>query len=715
MSAGVFHIENKVYMSFSINDTPVSPSWNLFSKLLILNGFGLAAPQLQLTLNDMHGYLTGDLAVNDGTKITVTVGKKEDLARDIDFIVFGIKHHNEGNSNLVILNCIIDAPKYLMEAGKDVKKGSSMDALKDIAQKSGLTHVTDLSTSDTMTWLNCGEPRHVYAQRITDHAWNGNQTCVVTTTNIYKEMMTKDLFECLDKDPQVTFCYSFDDESTDVEGSPITVMEVCPVTISGAMNSWTNYGHSYSQHSMSGKDLNYEKANPLVLGDGLPLNKDLKSELEGSQLGWGSFFDVGCDGDVSAYNLHKYYYEADYLNTRHRALFTEGIRVSIDAFTELKLFDTVKYVQTDNLDDMDQVNPRYEGKYVIGGQAIIVEGHHYVEVLDLYRSFVEESGKTNIVGSSSTPSSSSASTGANTPDPIGGQVPVNSGGQSEDMLPPLDGGTGQGSSSMGGNDLPKLESVGTDNKFKPQVDSVTDKTDAIKNQASSNSAIDDAAKQFQDIKNEVTDRFTQAGDAYKTPEFLDKYGENADYLDALMREFSRAKDLLSSCKLLGDCELISLKEISLKTPAILDELESRAEFLENKLGDMENTINDLINSGAIPDVNLEKPTVSLDCLDLGEDVINGFINDILPDKCFVSETWDKIDLPKLELSQLLDKIKDFIRDLLCTMGKEAEAAASGEEVGKSVTDLADDVRGLGDKQVDSITDAIDSVKDFGAK
>lgn len=704
MGAGVFHIENKVYLTLKINDTPVSPSWNLFRKLLILNGFGLAAPQLQLTLNDMHGYLTGDLAVNDGTRITVTVGKKEDLARDIDFVVFGIKHHNEGNGNLVILNCVIDAPKYLMEAGKDVKKGSSIDALKDIASKSGLTHVTDLSTSDNMTWMNCGEPRHVYAQRVTDHAWNGKQSCVMTTTNIYKELVTKDLFECLNKKPQVTFCYSFDDESKDVEGSPITVMEVCPVTISGAMNSWTNYGHSFSQHSLSGKDLNYEKANPLVLGDGLPLNKDLKSEIEGSQLGWGSFFDVGCDGDVKAFNLHKYYYEAEYLNTRHKALFTEGLRVSIDAFTELKLFDTVKYIQTDNLDDLDLVNQRYEGKYVVGGQAIVIEGHHYVEVLDLYRSFVEESGKTNIVGGQNNSGGGSS--------PVGGQVPVNSDGSSEDMLPSLDGG--EGSSSMGGNDLPSADDYGTDNKFKPQVDSVTDKADALKDQATSNPPIDATAAKFEDIKKEVDDRFKQAGDAYKTPELLEKYGEDADFLDALMREFSRAKDLLSMCSLLGDCELVSLEIAKLKTPQILDELESRAEFVENKMGEMENAINDLIANGDLPDSFLDAPSTSLDCLDLGESTINGFLDDILPDKCFDSITWDKLVVPNLELSQLLDKIKDFIRDLLCTMGEELEAAASGEEVGESVSDLADSVRDAGKDQIKNVEKFVDDVKDFGA-
>lgn len=710
MGAGVFHIENKVYFTLKINDTPVSPSWNLFRKLLILNGFGLSAPQLQLTLNDMHGYLTGDLAVNDGTKITVTVGKKEDLARDIDFVVFGIKHHNEGNANLIVLNCTIDAPKYLMEAGKDVKKGSSIDALKDIAGKSGLTHVSDLSTQDTMTWLNCGEPRHIYAQRITEHAWNGNQSCVVTTTNIYKELMTYDLFECLNKDPKVTFCYSFDDNSKDVEGSPITVMEVCPVTISGAMNSWTNYGHSFSQHSLSGSDLNYEKANPLVLGDGLPLNKDLKSELEGSQLGWGSFFDVGCDGDVSAYNLHKNYYEAEYLNTRHRALFTEGLRVSIDAFTELKLFDTVKYTQTDNLDDMDQVNQRYIGKYIVGGQAIVIEGHHYVEVLDLYRSFVEESGKTNIVGSSNSSGAGSS------PDPVGGQVPVNTGGQAENMLPPLDSG-GQSVSSMGGADVPTPNSSSTDNKFKPQVDSVTDKANAVREQADSNSKppIDITSSKFEDIKKEIEDRFKKAGDSYKTPELLEKYGEDADYLDSMMREFSRAKDLLSMCSLLGDCELVSLEIAKLKTPAILDELESRAEFLENKMGEMDNMIDDLISNGNLPNNFLDAPSTSLDCLDLGESVLDGFMNDNLPDKCFDSVTWDKLVVPKLELSQLLDKIKDFIRDLLCTLGKESEAAASGEEVGKSVTELADDIRGTGERAAKNVEKSVDGIKDYGAK
>lgn len=710
MGAGVFHIENKVYFTLKINDTPVSPSWNLFRKLLILNGFGISAPQLQLTLNDMHGYLTGDLAVNDGTKVTVTVGKKEDLARDIEFVVFGIKHHNEGNANLIVLNCVINAPKYLMEAGKDVKKGSSIDALEDIAGKSGLTHVTDLSTQDTMTWLNCGEPRHMYAQRITEHAWNGNQSCVVSTTNIYKELMTYDLFECLNKDPKVTFCYSFDDNSKDVEGSPITVMEVCPVTISGAMNSWTNYGHSFSQHSLSGTDLNYEKANPLVLGDGLPLNKDLKSELEGSQLGWGSFFDVGCDGDVSAYNLHKNYYEAEYLNNRHRALFTEGLRVSIDAFTELKLFDTVKYTQTDNLDAMDQVNQRYVGKYVVGGQAIVIEGHHYVEVLDLYRSFVEESGKTNIVGSSNSSGSGSS------PDPVGGQVPVNTGGQAENMLPPLNEG-GQTVSSMGGSDVPSPNSSESDNKFKPQVDSVTDKADALKSQSDSKTEppIDVAAAKFADIKNAVSDRFKKAGESYKTPELLDKYGEDADFLDSVMREFSRAKDLLSLCSLLGECELVSLEIAKLETPAMLDELESRAEFLESKMAEMDSTINDLINSGNLPDSYLDAPSTSLDCLDLGESVLDGFMEDILPDKCFDAVTWDKLSVPKLELSQLLDKIKDFIRDLLCTLGEEAEAAASGDDVGKSVTDLADDVRGTGDRVAKNVEKAVDKIKDYGDK
>lgn len=691
------HIQDKVYFSFKLNGNDLRGAQNIFSSVTILHGFGLNIPQMQLILNDMHGYLTGDLSVNDGTRIEVTIGKNPESTKVSKFVVTGIKHSNEDNGNLLIINCLLDCPKFTFEAARDNFKGTSISALNEAAGKAGLTHKTDVSTSDTMRWINCGEPRSQFVQRITRHCYNGAQSCVITTPSIYHELLTYDLFKLEQKEPTVTFCYSFDENSKDIKGDAILVEEVRPVTLSGVFNSWTNYGHVHDQHTMKGNDpLDFEKANPVVMGDGLPLNKDLKGEIEGSQISWGAFFDVGSSADCSAFNIHEHFYEADYLNTRHLSLFTEGLKVSIDTFSDIKLFDTVQYNQTDNLDGGDAPNQRYIGKYVVGGQALAIRGHHYIEILDLYRSFVSESGKNNLVGGGS---SSSA---------IDGQIPSNAGGGSEDML--------GDDALMNGNDLNKDALDKTDNSFGNSVSSVTDKKNLLDEQGSGSFA-DQLGEKFDGMLNDLTDSFASASGDFAFDELVDKYGPNADFLDALMSEFQNVKSLLDMCRGLSDLDILTLKMIKLKAPAILDSLEDRLDKINDLMGDMEGMINDAIANGELDGEKLNDATSNLECMDYINDAIENAINDILPEACLPQLDFNKVKLPQISLGQLGDKIDRFLEDLLCSMGKELDKAVTGKGEGGGFDSIGDEIKSSLDQAKDSVKDqvqgSIDSVKDFG--
>lgn len=682
------HIQDKVFFSFKLNGNELKGAQNIFSKVTILHGFGLTIPQMQLVLNDMHGYLTGDLAVNDGTRIEVTLGKNPDTSKTAKFVVVGIKHGNDENGNLLYINCLLDAPKFNFEAARDIKNGSSIEALKYVAERGGLKHKTDVSTSDTMRWINCGEPRSQFVQRITRHCYNGAQSCVYTCPNIYAELMTFDLFKLLEKEPVATFCYSFDEDSKDIKGSAILVEEVRPVTISGVFNSWTNFGHVHDQHTMKGnKPLDFVKANPVVMGDGLPLNQDLKSEIEGSQISWGAFFDVGTSAECSAFNLHGKFYDADYLNTRHLALFTEGLKISIDTFTDLSLYDTVQYTQTDNLDGGDVPNQRYDGKYLIGGQAIVIQGHHYIEVLDLYRSFVAESGKNNLVGG-----------GANSA--VDGQIPSNAGGGLEE-----DGMMNGGNVSV---------DDATANKFEDKVSSVTDK-DAFGEQSLSDklsSMGDKFSGQLDDLKN----KFKETSQDFSFDSLVDKYGSDADFLDALMSEFSGAKALLDLCRSLGDLELASLEFAKLNAPSIFDALEERLDWINDLMSGMEGDINDLIGSGELDGESLKDAHANLECLDYINNALEDAVNGLLPDACLPNLIFDNIKLPQLELGQIADKIDKFLEDLLCSIGKELDKAVTGKGEGGNfdiIDDVKDSLEQTKDKFTDSIKESGDSIKDFG--
>lgn len=707
-----FNLENKVYFSMQINETDLPANVNIFKEVVIIHGIGCPIPQMQLTLVDRHALLTGDLAINDGTRIQVSIGKTEQLARDIEFVVIGIKHYNENNGNGMIISCLLNVPNFYTEAGRDFTNGSSIDALSDLAGKAGLQQVTDLSTSDKMNWLNCGEPRHIYAQRITDHSYNGKQSAVKTVTSIYKELITQDMFEKLQEDPVATFLYSYDYDTQDKEGAPLAAMEVRPVTISGALNSWTNYGHSHDQHSLSGKDLSFTEANPVVLGDGLPLNKDVKGQVEGSQISWGGGFDVGCDGDVNSFNLHKNYYEAAYTNQRHLSLFTEGLKICTETFTDLELFQTVKYIQTDELDDSDMINPRYEGKYLVGGQTLMIRGHHYVEVLDLYRSFIEEAGDTKVVGGSGSGSSGSAGggvggggTGGGGLGDIDGQIPQNGSGDGESLDDIKD--------SIGNE-------TNTGNKPTDSVPSYKDKIDKDTGQqpnfdVSEGSPIDTVGNKFDKIVDDAEKIFKESGSKYKSPEFVKKYGENGDFLDSLMKEFSRAKDLLDMCKLLGGLELFALKKIKLELPQILKDLEERANWLDKQMADMDRMINDLIRRGELPKTFVSAPKGKLDCMQHTTNSINDAIEDKLPDMCVDRLVWDRLNLPKLKLGQLLKRINDFLRDLLCNLGKELDSALTGKGSGSGAKNLIDAIKTTATSAGTESKDFIDSVKDFGGK
>jgi hypothetical protein len=649
-------IQNGVYLDIEINGQSLPDGHNIFKSLEMYSGFGFNVPAATLSLLDMHDTFSGGpMNLVDGTKVKVIFVLSQETNEPIEhnMIVFGkVKSIPIAQGYNRVATLVPDLPSFLIEAQRDFHDGTSISAIEQICEKHGIeVDSTGVQTRDSMTWLNIGKSHSSFIRDILRRSYSGDQTCVTGSLDWDGTYTIRDLFQELEKEPEILF-FNLQPVS-DIEQN-INFLEVEPDSSSGLFNVLTNYGHKHVQHNLTGENIVLSEANPVVMGKGLPLNSDIQNSVDLTTLTNGRFFDSG-QKPLGGGNLHENYYESEYLNTRHLSLFTESIRGITDSFNNLPLYSVVSYDHAEARGREISLNTAYSGKYIVGNKTIVIRESYYSEVYELHRCFITEPGSTPLVASDNE---------SVVPKKTTKSVPT-----SVDPKDP------QRNKQARIQQNPKVRSAPL-NKLSDQKQLAKDLGELAEEDIEEEevSAVDKFIKDANDSVDALFDKFKDEGKAFADPSITAKYGESKDKLESMGREFQSAlKKLDEFCSELLDSEMASLDIFGPNLGSIIGTIAGRVEQLARLQNQLQDSLQALINSGNIPSSYFNQPQVRTNCRFVRDELLEKATarSRELNTNCLDRFVMDRLFGPTRGIGRKLREYERLLNDLLCANGEGA--------------------------------------------
>lgn len=398
MAEAVLDVQDIAYCTLDIEGSRIPPTMNFVDSIFVQDGFGIATPVLQLWLNDQRGTLSADMNIQDGTLVTLKLAKTREQPKTRKFRIFGFRKQTTAAGPKLVVTCILDTPKWSAGVFTEGFKGTSADAIKQVASRAGLKYDGPKSTDDSMTWLNVNKTRAAFTEDVAMRGFASGQSCMARLLTMDLEVRYKDLFDVLKDTPKFTFLQNT--QASNAKGKPIVVRETQDASISGIGTHAFNYGQMQYQHSLDDNGQGSTTAlDAPLLGAALPINGDVRGQISerGARVNY-TGWDTGTYPKAAS-NLHHKYEPALYQNTRYLALFSERIALLSDEFTEAQTLDCVEYLHADQDNHEFKQSQTLSGKWLLGGKTLWIKaGHKYSEIFYLYRAAINESGASNPVG-----------------------------------------------------------------------------------------------------------------------------------------------------------------------------------------------------------------------------------------------------------------------------------------------------------------------------
>lgn len=389
------------------------------------------------------------------------------------------------------------------------------------------------------------------------------------------------------------------------EGNELAIKEFRPKSVSGVMNGVSNYGERLLWTSSDGKT-NELKGVSVKGKDPLNVNSDIREGIVGTRQAYAK--------PTNDINLHKNFQYAYYNWKRQSMAYTESARaLYVGGVSGIPLLSCVEartsFPQRDGNGVTDY---KTSGNWIVIGRTRSYRDSSYAESFLLSRNFTPVKGETNVGGGSNILN-----------------IPV-----------------------------PTVASI-----LRPfQINT------NIKQAIDGSSLIDSIFSNHELRLNVMLDQFTSDSDMFSFPELAEKYGEGADYLKALMKEFSFAQFLTGICEAMNQLEKLSVNIAIDFGPSILSALASRVSTMEGMLDSFTGDINGLIANGDIPDYYMGGPQFSQSCVSNKLSDLQNAIKDELPDKCLDASSISKLMGPSTSLSQMIRQAEEDLRNMLCAMG-----------------------------------------------
>lgn len=380
----ILHIEGLAYCELKFEGTEKPATANFISSFFIHEGFGKAAPQLVMYLNDASFSLVRELSLYDGSKISIKHGRTTDTLIERKFSIFGMKNVSAANGPRLQVLAILDVPMFNFNVDRKAYVGGSGSVMQQFASEGGLDYDGPGGTDDSQVWLRVNTSLADFSEFVANHGYVNKKSCmsrIVTSTGKLKyKNLVQELAQGNPGEAE-TFCLNVDGKFEN------TVRELHDYSVSGVGNTFVAYGHTKGKHTL---DHNNQQVvsmiEPSKNGFMLPLNPEIAGLVEARRDYNG--YDVGTKPNPAS-NLHENYVASEHQNIINLSMFSQRLRLLVDHQLPFELFDVVGLKHNELIGAGFQRISRTEGKYILGGKTMaFVNGFHYYEVHDLYRNYV---------------------------------------------------------------------------------------------------------------------------------------------------------------------------------------------------------------------------------------------------------------------------------------------------------------------------------------
>lgn len=672
---------SSTYFRLKINDTDLPSSLNIFNKAILQCGYGLSVPVAMFTFDDSNNILIGNLAIVDGTRLTVEIGSSEDDTVEYNFVCISTDEDPLMSSSVITVYCILDCPALTTESAMDVFENvTSIDAMSQLAGTVGLEYdAPDVTTDDAMTWINSGKSRSQFFKDLTEYSYISDKDALTTVID-FDAVRTRSSIGVLKADPEHNFYYQATNYS---DSKAVLIDEIEPESRSGILNISNGYGHFHYQASASGTDLEYTSIQPSVQGEGLNINADIKAAISRSKLTAGRYFDCG-GADLNSGNVHKEYYKAPYVHTRIMSLFSNCIRVVTREFNNLNLLTPIEIFASSSKDEFSD-SSRYSGNYMLGGKTIYLEPGYYMEAYDCYRSFLTATGNTNAVAGATSDSDSGFAPEVDSDElnPVVVSGTAGTGNKIQNTSSDANKNNGLTSQlntkfgldsdvadSVSSGNLPNVKAKNTDSSGTTADDNVRFGLDV-----GTPPIVAETVTKMNAMVKKLDDKFIEESAALSFPELESKWGKASDKLLALGTEFQAAKAKLDYCKSLNNIQLLAVKSMALVAPSVLSMLVDRMTSLNSALTTMDNMLRD---AGILDMTDPSDPSASIECGAAAQTALKNASKGVFDDVCVDDKAAKVAQLPKLKIMDKLRKLERMYEDLICAATNDVAEDVAGD-------------------------------------
>lgn len=368
----MFIVNGQYYIKIKFGEYDYPFQMGAFEEVCIIQNRQMMLPTMSMSVRDNIAQFSEAAPPMDGQKITVLMGhaQEEEEAKEYVFRVFGAPKSVPSPGGMKhIIKGILDAPKYLSTIVNKAYKGTSSEAIKNIAQEAELEAECD-NTSDEMAWLPSRKSLGAFARFICDHGYVDSQSVMDLCVRADKKLLYKNLTTLFKNKAKNVFFYG--DPPKSASENPIPCMQHMNTSPSGASNMSIGYGAHFMREKMDGsfhevKDLEAAKQSSF-----LAMNKEVKGKVERAR---SVLAPIDCG------NQHDKFLEAINQNVRGRSIYATNMDVLINDVSNNELFDMANLFIQD-IADQKAVSSK-NGKYCITAKTMIVRGNLYYERLRL--------------------------------------------------------------------------------------------------------------------------------------------------------------------------------------------------------------------------------------------------------------------------------------------------------------------------------------------
>jgi len=320
-------------------------------------------PRLSLNLND-DGMLSEIFTLDDNAEIMVEIAKNaDDTPIKFDFVLqdykFGLMGNNQ--SSVMEISGLLNAPDLFKVLNRSFSNMSSKDVISQIADECGLTFVTPtgFSTSDNMTWLQCGISNYAMIVHVMERSFKSNDA-VFCYCDVYKNLNMTSLNTELDKDAinaryDITNYTKDKFENTEDENTIwFNYYDYC--NLSGFYNKTNNYGVEYTYYNLE------EMISEAITQDiSLLAEKTFKdSDYINIVNNYNSILQNNVYDDYTKAMIQNDYFKKNF--------FCFNMTININPLGNVKLFDVLNVLIPSMPNYVgNEINDIHSGKYAIGG------------------------------------------------------------------------------------------------------------------------------------------------------------------------------------------------------------------------------------------------------------------------------------------------------------------------------------------------------------